>query len=521
MEEVISTLEIITSNFSSEEIIKMEKFNEVKINIISAFTGEEIGSLIVDKDSKINEWFNNFIRNKYDVELKESDIKIMMDSIEIYSYYDQSIGNGQYAVLFNFIKEKHDEIHEINVSLLFSPTFIYISKIQVNQNEIIYHTNSYKNLDYLRQLKINKLINYLHYGVYNNSLSDSIIFNGLYNNIIITRFIFIILLKKNYDFGYLLEKQDESVYNNKEITDVTFSSKELSNDIEIVKIALSYDNSIISPLEYASIELRGNFEIVKIAVSNCGCALQYASIELRNNFEIVTIAVSNCGIALQYASIELRDNFEIVKIAVSYYGCSLEFASTEIRNNKEIVKIAVLDDSYALEFASTELRDSREIVKIVAMDSNRTALTFASKNLQLDKEIIHIIMKIVLSKNSGALSCESSEIRSNYDIVKLAVSNYGIALKYASTELRDNYKIVKIAVSNDGNALEYASTEFRNDYEIVKIAVSNNGSALKYASIDLQINREIIKIATNKDNLDDDLDFILEWNYMIDQLNNV
>ena len=350
------------------------------------------------------------IRKPNDVELKESDVKIMRDSIEIYSYYDQSIGNILYTVLFNFIKDKHDEIHEINVSLLFSPTFIYISKIIGNQNKIIYHTNSYKNLDYLRQLKINKLINYLHYGVYKNSLSDSIIFNGLYNNIIITRFIFIILLKKRYDFGYLLEKQDENVYNNKEITDITFSSKELSNDIEIVKIALSYDNSIISALEYASIELRGNFEIVKIAVSNCGCALEYASIELQGNFEIVKIAVSNCRSALQYASVELRNNFEIVKIAVSYYGCALEFASTELRDNKEIVKISVLNNSYALEFASTELRDSREIVKIVAMDSNKTALRFASQNLQLDKEIIQIIMKIAVSKNPDALSCESLEL---------------------------------------------------------------------------------------------------------------
>ena len=88
--------------------------NELKINIFLACTGGKIGNIIVDKNIKINECFNNFIGNKYSVELKESDIKIMIDSILIYSYYDQSIGN----VLFNkkdlFLTNKDIlEMHEI------------------------------------------------------------------------------------------------------------------------------------------------------------------------------------------------------------------------------------------------------------------------------------------------------------------------------------------------------------------------------------------------------------------------
>ena len=103
----------------------------LKINIRLACTGEEISSIIVDRDIIINCWFNKFIKDKYNIELKESDIKIMIYSLHIYSYYDQSIGNLLFNKIDLFSTDKDlyneiNEIHEIHVSLYFSPIFIII-----------------------------------------------------------------------------------------------------------------------------------------------------------------------------------------------------------------------------------------------------------------------------------------------------------------------------------------------------------------------------------------------------------
>ena len=67
------------------------------------------------------------MKERFSHELKRANIIIMYDSLIIYSYYDQTIGNKP----INDFLEKHIPIHVIDVSLLFSGNFIYIS------NEII------------------------------------------------------------------------------------------------------------------------------------------------------------------------------------------------------------------------------------------------------------------------------------------------------------------------------------------------------------------------------------------------
>ena len=92
----------------------MTETHTLIIDIMSACTGEKIESIIVDKNHRtINEWFNNFIREKYNDKLYESDIKIIYNLLQIYSYYDQEIGDKS-------IEEIGDKsIEKIDLILLF------------------------------------------------------------------------------------------------------------------------------------------------------------------------------------------------------------------------------------------------------------------------------------------------------------------------------------------------------------------------------------------------------------------
>ncbi len=421
----------------------MDKVGEkLKINIISACSGKKIDSIRVNKDITINDWFYKFIRDKYYYELKESDIKIMIDFLLIYSYYDHSIGNsyydrinnGLYAVLFENNKE-------INVSLLISPTFTYISYIYVkNSEEKFIHTESYQNLNVLKRIKINKLIHALH--IHKHEIN----INELYDTIIITKFIFIILLKKKIRFNYLLKKQLEQQL-----------SDNFCNDREIIKIDVLQNNNFC------------------------------------DDREIVKIAVSQDAYALQYASSELLADREIIIIAVSQNGNYLKLLSKDLCNDREIVEIAVSQDGYALKYASSELLADRELIKI-AVSQNGKCLELVSKYFHSDREIV----KIAVSQDGYALKYASSELQADREIVEIAVINYGQSLQYASVNLREDREIVKIAVIMDGLSLQYASDNLCDDREIVKIAVINNSLSLQYASTILKNDKENIKIASTK-----------------------
>ena len=132
------------------------------------------------------------------------------------------------------------------------------------------------------------------------------------------------------DKYYKILNNNDVIYTN--LYDLDYDIIILNNNLTI--IFLNYDKDIINKLnnnpyylQYTSDELKNNFDIVKIAVSNNGYALQYSSDEIKNNFYIVKIAVSNKGSALQYASNELKNNFDIIKMSVSNYIGVLQYAS--------------------------------------------------------------------------------------------------------------------------------------------------------------------------------------------------
>ena len=152
--------------------------NKIKINIILAFTGEKIVSIIVNKNSEINKCFNEFIITHYYDNIKESDIKIIYNSLEIYSYYYQLIGNrliNEINLFKNNIIEENKEIKEINeiqeikeikeiqeiqeieeicVLLVFTDNFIYISEVIINQDgDKTYNIESYQKLNNCKKKK--------------------------------------------------------------------------------------------------------------------------------------------------------------------------------------------------------------------------------------------------------------------------------------------------------------------------------------------------------------------------------
>ena len=482
-------------------------FDQKRIIIInSAVTGEEIYIIIVNVNSTINECFNKLMEDNFDHRLKESDIKIIYESSMIYSYYDQTIGNRSIKELDLF--EKNLEICEIHVSLLFSDSFMYMPNDIIINFELwiprithveisITNCHSYQNLNDSRKQEIDRLLSLLH----SNNILDYNIYKYFYENIIITKFILIILLKKkivNISISILFNQINEDFSNDRELIEISinklgnfylqFASTKLRADKEIIRQAI-LQNKFYIALKFASNELRADKEIVKIAVLQNESSLQFASNKLQSDSEIVKIAVYKNGWTLKFASTELQSDKEIVKIAVSQNGLALQFASTILRADKEIVKLAVNCNSLAIEFASIELRADREIVEIAVLQ-NCSTIVFASKELQADREIV-----IIAVKNRYPLYNLSSILLADREIIEIGIKvNYN-NLKYASTELQDDRELIKLAISLNAIAIKYASNKLRADREIIKIAIKKNYQALQFASIELQSDREIVQIA--------------------------
>jgi hypothetical protein len=360
--------------------------------IISAITGEEIGRIIVDrKKNTINKCFNKFIREYFNDKLYNTDIKIINCLSVLYSYYDQTIGNKYFNDIDLFS-------NEIFVSIVFTDEFIYISGYEINQNEEeIYTTDSFQNLNNYKKQEINKLLDMLHnqYDYY-SPFSESY-FDKFYDHIIITKSIAMILLKLDYPFYLFKTNQlNDDFGNDREVVEIAvyksskhlaLASVELSTDIDIIKISVSIDGK---SLLYTSNELIDDREIVKNRLYENGYSLRFASNRLRNDREIIMLAVLQYGYSLQYASTELRADREIVKKAVTKHGCALEYASRDLRADEEIVKIAVSNHGCALEYASNELKKNREIVKKAILE-NSYSIQFASKHLHEDIEILKLV----------------------------------------------------------------------------------------------------------------------------------
>ena len=165
--------------------------SELKIIITFSLSDEKLEIIISSINFTINKCFNNYIRELLNDRLKKSDIKIMYGSTIIYSYYDQTIGN-------RYIKEVDTfENNIMNVSLVYSDIFLYISNITINEYDgsKSYQIESYQNLNDKKKEVIDKLLDLLNKRnsfIFNKTLS----FEDVYENIIITKFIMIILIKK-------------------------------------------------------------------------------------------------------------------------------------------------------------------------------------------------------------------------------------------------------------------------------------------------------------------------------------
>ena len=131
---------------SNENMMDVHKtLDQIQVNVTFSMNGDPLDIIIVCINSKINECFNKLIkvifRELFSNKLKETDIKIIYNSIIIYSYYDQTIGDKYMKDLF----ENNIEIHDINVSLLYADAFIYISNDTKKKNRDIniYEFNVY------------------------------------------------------------------------------------------------------------------------------------------------------------------------------------------------------------------------------------------------------------------------------------------------------------------------------------------------------------------------------------------
>lgn len=118
--------------------------------------------------------------------------------------------------------------------------------------------------------------------------------------------------------------------------------------------------------------------------------------------------------------------------------------SNELKNNRVYAQIVVKRCPRFLEDLSDELRDDAEIVKAALQMDSDEILSFASKRLQGD-----------------------------YNIVYKAVTVDPVNLLYASDELKDNREIVLQAIKLYGGVLDYASVRLQHDEELVSVANKN------------------------------------------------
>lgn len=141
--------------------------------------------------------------------------------------------------------------------------------------------------------------------------------------------------------------------------------------------ALNKKNAYVgvpSVLRKASKELQDDIEVVKTAVSQDAAALESASPRLRNSVEVGLVAAQskmNKHAVLELGGPNCKDHETIALYAVNYNGSSLKHASLRVRGLFLVVLTAVRRDSRALEFASEDLKKNPRI-----QEAYRKALEF-------------------------------------------------------------------------------------------------------------------------------------------------
>lgn len=164
-----------------------------------------------------------------------------------------------------------------------------------------------------------------------------------------------------------------------------------------------------------------------------------------------------------------------------------------IENKQVILKIIErhqINDSAFLSCLSTDLRDDKDVV-LAVIKKNGYALQYASKRLR-DNELI--VLEAV-SDYGLVLSFVSDRLKDNKDIVMAAVNDCGNSIEYASKKLRNDKDIALIALKNDSFAFEYLSEDLKNDKEIATITVKSNGYLFNKLSSELKQDKELMREA--------------------------
>ena len=302
---------------------------------------------------------------------------------------------------------------------------------------------------------------------------------------------------------------------------IKHASARLRGDKEIILAAATGEygkwNYSATVLNLASTELQDDREVVLHCVKNGGEAIKHASARLRGDKEIILAAATgeygkwNSYTVLSFASTELQDDRDVVLHCVKNDGYAIEHASARLRADKEIILAAArgLNSATVLKLASTELQDDREVV-LHCVKNDGKAIKHASARLRGDKEII-LAWKWWRSDN--LLSFASTELQDDREVVLHCVKNDGChdgyAIKHASARLRGDKEIILAAARKGYSAtvLSFASTELQDDREVVLHCVENDGDAIKHASARLRGDKEIILAAARKWNSDTVLSF--------------
>ena len=98
----------------------------------------------------------------------------------------------------------------------------------------------------------------------------------------------------------------------------------------------------------------------------------------------------------------------------------------------------------------------------------------------------YVLVLTSVINNGNSLSCASTELQDDEDIVIAAVQQSGGALQYASHRLRNSRKIVSIAVAQWAKSLQYASKTLKSDPEIIKLIVLKRRGGFRYESKELK-----------------------------------
>ena len=302
---------------------------------------------------------------------------------------------------------------------------------------------------------------------------------------------------------------------------IKHASARLRGDKEIILAAATGEygkwNYSATVLNLASTELQDDREVVLHCVKNGGEAIKHASARLRGDKEIILAAATgeygkwNSYTVLSFASTELQDDRDVVLHCVKNDGYAIEHASARLRADKEIILAAArgLNSTTVLKLASTELQDDRDVV-LHCVKNDGKAIKHASARLRGDKEII-LAWKWWRSDN--LLSFASTELQDDREVVLHCVKNDGChdgyAIKHASARLRGDKEIILAAArkGNSATVLSFASTELQDDREVVLHCVENDGDAIKHASARLRGDKEIILAAARKWNSDTVLSF--------------